>query len=111
MAGAPKGNKNALKHGMYAVRGAVTVMEGASGDTPQLRGPSFAIQYLEEAIDEIFNRMMGANGEEFARLANALSLATTALFNGHRTMAFLMGGMSPLEDAMKELEALNFEED
>ena len=71
-----------LKHGIYAVKGAVTVMErvGARasdpsrtlrGDSPlrQIREPSFAIQYMEEGIDEIFNRMMGANGEEFARLA------------------------------------------
>jgi hypothetical protein len=113
---APTGNKNALKHGLYASKAALVVdgpstsLRSAQGDT-LLRGPSVAIQYLDEAIDEIFKRLMRARGEEFTRLANALSLATTALFNGHRTMAYLTGGMTPVEDAMKELEALDFGED
>src|SRR5512140_3618268 len=105
MTGAPIGNKNALKHGLYAVRGKVMV------EDPRLRKPTFAIQYLEEAIDEIYVRMMKAQGDEFTRLANALSVATTALFNGHRTNSYLSGGMTPLEDALRELKALDFGED
>ena len=62
-------------------------------------------------MDEIFARLKQAEGEEFTRLANALSLAATSLFNGHRTVAYLTGGMSPVEEALKELEALDFEED
>ncbi len=76
-----------------------------------LRAPATAVRYLEEAIDEIFARMKEAEGEEFARLANTLSFAATALFNGHRTIAFLTGGVAPVEDAIKELEALKFDED
>jgi hypothetical protein len=106
MAGAPKGNKNALKHGLYAGRKTIVTVVNV-----QVRKPSFAITYLEDAIDEIHARMMEAEGEEFTRLANALSLATTSLFNGHRTMAYLMGGMAPVEDALRELRALDFGED
>ncbi len=109
MAGAPKGNKNALKHGLWARRQEVLIPDGT--DVLAVRDPSFAIAYLESAIDRIWEKMKRARGEEFARLANALSFASTALFNGHRTIAFLRGGISPVEEAMRELESLRFEED
>ena len=48
-------------------------------------------------MDEIHARMGDAQGEEFTRLGNALSLAATALFNGHRTVAFLTGGVTPVK--------------
>ncbi len=121
MPGAPKGNKNALKHGLYASAQRPTVIEGAvveeveagAGGMRQmkLRGPEAAIRYLEDVMDQIYARMKGAKGEEFTRLANALSLAATSLFAGHRTVAFLTGGVTPVEEALRELEALDFEED
>ncbi len=121
MPGAPKGNKNALKHGLYASQQHLPVIEGAvvedadaaAGGTQalRLRGPEAAIRYLEDVMDQIYARMRGAEGEEFTRLANALSLAATSLFAGHRTVAFLTGGVTPVEEALRELEALDFEED
>ncbi len=104
--GAPKGNKNAIKHGIYAGRTQIITLED-----PQARKATFAVVYLENAIDEIYARMMAAQGDEFCRLANTLSLAVTALFNGHRTLSYLTGGMTPMEDALRELEALDFSED
>jgi len=105
---APKGNKNALKHGLYAGKSDAVLQ----GERAVLRDPSFAVQLLEEAIQEIYERMMEARDEEsFARNANALSLAATALFNGHRTVAFLTGQFTPMEAAMKELQTLGFEDD
>ncbi len=106
MPGAPKGNKNALKHGLYANKPEIITVADRS-----LRDPSFAIQCLEETIDEIRARMKKASGDEFTKLANALSFAITALFNGHRTLAYLSGGMTPIEDAMRELLTLDFAED
>ena len=106
MPGAPKGNKNALKHGLYADKAEIITVEARS-----LRDPSFVIQRLETAIDEISERMKNASDDEFTRLANALSFAATALFNGHRTLTYLSGGMTPVEDAMRELLALDFAED
>ena len=106
MAGAPKGNKNALKHGLYAgKRAIVTVVEG------DVRRLTFAIRYLENAIDKLHGRMMEAEGEELTRLGNTLSSATAALCNVHRTMAYLAGGMTPIDDALKELMDLKFTED
>ena len=106
MAGAPKGNKNALKHGLYTRRTQIVTVED-----PQVRKATFAIRHLENAIDEIYARMMEARGDEFARLANALSVATTALFNGHRTIRYLAGGTTPMEQALRELKGLDFSED
>jgi hypothetical protein len=107
MVGAPKGNKNALKHGLYAGRGK-RIEEPVDG---QVRKATFAILHLEQAIEAIYKRMMKADRDEFTRLANTLSLATTALFNGHRTLSYLTGGMTPMEEALRELRALDFSED
>jgi hypothetical protein len=156
MAGAPKGNKNALKHGLWAKKAhavplgllspglAAAAGPGGSGrqdgrgslearspeggaaadiispserglaipgDGDVAAGPLKAIRYLEVVMDEIYARMKGADSEEFTRLANALSLAAAAFFNGHRTVAFLTGGMTPLEDAVRELKTLDYTED
>jgi hypothetical protein len=111
MAGAPKGNQNARKHGLWAKKAqAVQIITPADGSVP-LQDPRRAIRYLEEVMDEIVRRLREATPEEFTRLANSLALAATALFNGHRTVAYLMGEMTPVEDALKELEALGFAED
>ncbi len=76
-----------------------------------LQKASFAIPYLEDAIDEIYARLLQARGAEFTRLANALSRAATALFHAHRTLSALTGGATPMEEALRELEALDFHED
>ncbi len=70
-----------------------------------------AIVHLEKAIERIDERMQTAEGDEFTRLANALSRAVTALFNGHRTISYLTGSTTPLDEALRELKALAFEED
>jgi hypothetical protein len=112
MAGAPKGNQNARKHGLYARKAKVEIITpGEVGAAIELQDPRRAIRYLEEVMDEIMRRMREATPEEFTRLANSLALATTALFNGHRTVAYLMGEMTPVEDALRELAALGFAED
>jgi len=118
MAGAPKGNKNALKHGLYAKK----VVKGEVVDEPSValavvpgnearRSLETAIRYLQDVMDVAYARLRRAEGEEFTRLANALSLAATALFNGHRTVAYLIGGIAPVDEALKELATLGFEED
>ena len=106
MAGAPKGNKNALRHGLYAAR-----MEIVTVDDPEVRKAAFAVTYLEDVIDRLYTQIMSAEGDELCRLSSTLCLATTALFNGHRTINFLTGGATPMEQALKELKALAFEED
>ncbi len=79
--------------------------------TPQVRKAAFAIRHLEQAIDEISARLMAADGADFACLANSLSHAVTALMNAHRALSDLTGGASPMEEALRELAALDFSED
>lgn len=105
--GASLGNRNRLKHGLYAgLSSAKAIIK-----TANMQPPEFAITYLESAIDETYARMMKAEGLEYVRLANSLSLLTAALFNGHRTVAFLNGGTTPVAEAIEELRVLKFNED
>lgn len=76
------------------------------------RPPAFAILYLEQALDLIFARIpQAASADELMRLARALSFCTTALFNAHRIDAMLRGGLSPMDEALKALGELDFDED
>ncbi len=102
-----RGNKNSLRHGLYAGFGSARDII----TTANMRPLEFAIPYLEAAIDETYERMMKAEGLEYVRLANSLSLLTAALFNGHRTVAFINGGTTPVAEAIKELRVLKFNED
>jgi len=112
MAGAPKGNQNARKHGLYAKKAKVEIITFGEGEAEiQVRDPRRAIKYLEGVMDEIMRRIVRARNDDFTRLSNSLSLATTALLNAHRTVAYLRGEATPIEDALRELEALAFEED
>ncbi len=106
MAGAPKANRNAARHGLDSRPGGVAEAEDA-----QVRKAALAILHLEQVIDAIRTRMMEAEGDEFVRLANSMSLAASALFNGHRTIRYLTGGMTPMEAALRELKGLDFGED
>ena len=106
MAGAPRGNTNALKHGLYA-----GLRQRAPLSEAQIRKATFAILHLEQVIDAIQERMKEADTDEFVRLANALSLASTALFNGHRTISYVSGLQTPMEEALKELKGLKLAED
>ncbi len=104
---APKGNRNALKHGLFAGRRKQVEVV----DEGQLRNAAFAIAHLQGVIEVIAARLEKAEGDEFARPANCLALASTAFFNGHRTLAYLSGGATPMDEALQELKKLKFSED
>lgn len=106
MTGAPKGNRNSSLHGAGSRPGSIV-----EADEAQVRSATLAILHLQQVIDAIRARMMEAEGDEFVRLANSMSLAVTALFNGHRTIRYLTGGMTPMEKALQELKGLEFGED
>ena len=106
MAGASKSNRNLPRHSVDSSSGSI-----AETDEGQVRKATLAILHLEEVIDAIRARMMEAEGDDFVRLANSMSLAATALFNGHRTIRYLTGGMTPMELALRELKGLDFSED
>ncbi len=76
------------------------------------RPPAFAIAYLEDALDRIYTHLLAAQqADELMRLARALSVCTTALFNAHRISAVLSGEAGVMEEALRELGALDFDED
>ncbi len=76
------------------------------------RPPTFAITYLEDALDRIYAHLLRSDdADELMRLARALSVCTTALFNAHRIAAILHGGATPMEDALRALGELQFDED
>ncbi len=101
------GNMNRLKHGLYVGhKPAYDIIREAN-----TRPPAFAILYLEHAIDMTYAQLKEAQGLDFVRLANSLSLLVAALYNGHRTLAYLRGGLTPVMDAIRELSVLDFSQD
>ncbi len=78
---------------------------------PELRDPTFAIRHLEQLIDSLYARLQASDGDDFARLANCLARAVTALFQCHRILRYLSSGTTPMEEALRELSALEFSED
>jgi hypothetical protein len=103
------GNKNALRHGLYAKRARPAT---AKAKERKPRDPSYALILLEDAIDAIYKRFTKTRDDDtFARLANSLSLATSSLFSGHRTNAFISGKFTPVDEAIRELVTLDFDED
>ena len=102
-----KNNKNALKHGLYARR---TKTKNPKAREP--RHPAQIILALEDTLDAIIERLKGADDDKaFAALANSMSMASTAIFTGHRTITFMSGKIVPVEQALDELKALDFDDD
>ncbi len=76
------------------------------------RSPEFALLYLEDALDRVHTHLLAAtDADELMRLSRALSVCTTALFNAHRIAHLLSGGAGVMEEALKALSELDFEED
>ncbi len=76
------------------------------------RPPEFALTYLEDALDRIYTHLLAAeSADELMRLSRALSVCTTALFNAHRIAHLLSGGAGVMEEALKALGELEFDED
>ncbi len=76
------------------------------------REPTFAIAYLEDALDRVHKHLLAAtDADELMRLSRALSACTMALFNAHRISAMLSGSTGVMEEALKALSELDFQED
>ena len=115
--GAPKGNSNALKHGLYAKHfnpEEVTELRRMSPDDYR-----HEIALMRVAVRNVFNiqkslyeKMAGMQGdektkivEELAKITNSLATAVTALSTLGRTHAWLSGNDEEANDAFQE--ALN----
>ena len=115
--GAPKGNKNALKNGLYARHFTPAQRAGLQKMNP--KDGTHEMYVLEAVIDDLFElhiletervkalREAGqpVDLEALTRLDNSLSLAITALNTTKRTHAFLNGTDQTSNDAYDE--ALN----
>jgi hypothetical protein len=112
--GNPKANAKGVTrqgskgNGKKVPRGAVVLRPAGAG----LRDPAFAVRMLEQAIEETYRRMRKADDQDaFVKLANSLAMATTRLVNAHRILALLSSGHTSVEEALKELQRIGFEED
>jgi hypothetical protein len=119
--GNPKANAKGVTrqggkgNGKKVPKGAVVLRPAEAGLRPAgagLRDPAFAVRMLEQAIEETYRRMRKADDQDaFVKLANSLAMATTRLVNAHRILALLASGHTSVEEALKELQRIGFEED
>lgn len=102
-----RGNKNALKHGLYSKS------KKKHADSPSPRPPGEIMFVLDDVISRIHKRLEDKKigNDEFSRLANSLSAACVSYFTGHRTIAFISGKVVPVDQALSELASLDFDED
>ncbi len=101
--GKGKGNKNALKHGLYA-------------KTPLAAGPGLTIEERRAVLDACIQRMADHftsldDMDKMSKCLNSISIAVTAANNCDRTLAIINGNYTPLEDVLNELRILDPEED
>ena len=115
--GAPKGNTNALKHGLYAKHFSPEEQERLRRMSPEdyrheilmmrvAANNVFEIQvYLHKMVEEAMRTNQPINVEALAQTTNSLALAVTALNTTARTHALFNGTDTTLNDDHDE--ALN----
>ncbi len=109
---APKGNTNALKHGLYAKHFSPQEHAGLRNMTPEdyrheINMLRISITRLFEIQTRLHDNLQGPLGEDqssdidaFAKISNSLSLAITALSSLARTYALFHGVDSSVQDAL-----------
>jgi hypothetical protein len=115
--GAPKGNTNALKHGLYAKRYSPEEIAGLRKMSPEDLGHEFymvrvAVKNIFEIHQRIHAMIEAMPGsvppeelEALAKITNSLALVLTALNTTARTYALFSGTDKSLNDPLDE--ALN----
>ena len=115
--GAPKGNTNALKHGLYAKRYSPEETAGLRKMSPEdyrheiymMRVAAKNVFEIQSDLHEMRERMQDTDQlmyiEGLAKITNSLALAVTALSTMARTYALFSGTDSSLNDPLDE--ALN----
>jgi len=77
-----------------------------------LRDPMLTLSLLEGVIEETYRRIgVEKDVDTYVKLANSLGMGVTRLLNGHRLLAILTGQFDSLDAALKELGALDFDND
>ena len=115
--GAPKGNTNALKHGLYAKHFSPEEQAGLRGSSS--KDYSYEINMLRVVVKRLFKIHSALNAlledllrsrqpcdvDALSRISNSLSLAVTTLNTTARTHALLTGNDTSVIDAFEQ--ALN----
>jgi hypothetical protein len=103
MAGAPKGNTNALKHGLYARHFLDDQRTGLKRmEWDDFRHEEFLHRVIAEGIFEILNDLLTGykpDIDQVIKLANSLAICTLAAGTHARTHACLNGSAVPLDEA------------
>ena len=112
--GAPKGNTNALKHGLYAKRYSLEETAGLRNMPPEdYQHEIFMMRVVVKNIFEIHTELVAlvekllasgqpAEVEGLTKITNSLSLAMTALNTTARTYALFNGTDTALIDPLDE---------
>jgi hypothetical protein len=115
--GAPKGNRNALKHGLYAKHYTAEELARLRKMKPDNYEPELEMirsvvnniygihAYLINLVNEAVKNNQPVDVEALARITNSLSQALTALNTTARTHALFSGTDSSLNDDFED--ALN----
>ena len=115
--GAPKGNTNALKHGLYAKHFSMEEQTGLRRMSPEdFRHEIYMMRVTINKMFDIHSRLLEiveksmatgkpSNVEALASITNSMSLAITALNTTARTYALFNGTDTALNDTFGE--ALN----
>lgn len=109
--GAPKGNTNALKHGLYANRYSPEEMAGIRKMLPDdYRHEIYLMRVTINNLFTIHSRLFrkiesgeSVDTDGLAKISNSLSLAITALNTTARTYALFSGTDTSLNDPLDEV--------
>jgi uncharacterized protein YjcR len=115
--GAPKGNRNALKHGLYAKHYTAEELAGLRKMRPDNYEPELGMirttvknvyeihAYVRKMMDEAVANHQPVDVEALAKITNSLSTALTALNTTARTQALFTGTDTSFNDDFEQ--ALN----
>jgi len=115
--GAPKGNRNALKHGLYAKHYTTEELARLRKMKPDNYEPELGMirnvvnnvfeihNYIKKMMEEAMRSGQPVEVEALAKITNSLSTALTALNTTARTQALFSGTDSSLNDDFEQ--ALN----
>ena len=105
-ASAPKGNTNALKHGLYARHFNEAQRSGLKRmEWDDFRHEEFLQRVIAEGIFRLLNDLLAGRTpdiDQVVKLANSLARCTVAAGTHARTHANLNGVDEPLGDALSE---------
>ena len=103
--GGKPGNQNARKHGLYARNQPKVHTKGEA--TVELNQIEKRRAIADEVVETLFTRFNHLQDiDQICKCANSLSLAITAANGCDRTLALVSGKVSPINEALDQLFAM-----